>query len=183
MMPTVTISQSNFSRLQKASTPLVDDLDSVLAKILDVYESNKGVAEPSDADVAEDISVKTYPADNPPKLTYTTVNSVRLDGVEFGERWWNSILFEVIGRAAKKMGMPNLKPFLDVNYKQGKDDKFHYIEDADISVQGRDSNLCWRSIMKVAKAAKIPVEVDFSWQDQPTAAFPGRIGRFVYDGK
>jgi hypothetical protein len=35
--------------------------------------------------------------------------------------------------------------------------------------------------MKVAKAAKIAVEVDFSWQDQATAAFPGRHGRFAYD--
>ena len=91
-MPTVTISQSNFSRLQKASTPLVDDLDLSSGEDFDVYESSKGAAEPSDADVAEDISVRTYPADNPPKLTYTTVNSVKLDGVEFGERWWNSML-------------------------------------------------------------------------------------------
>jgi hypothetical protein len=183
MMPTVTISQSNFSRLQKASTPLVDDLDSVLAKILDVYEAGKPPADSSDTAVAEDMSVRSYPADNPPPLTYTTINSVKIDGADFGNRWWNPILFEVIARAAKKMGKDELKPFLDVNYKEGKHEKFQYIKDADISVQGRDSNLCWRSIMRVAKAAKIPLEVDFTWQDQPTAAFPGRIGRFVYDGK
>jgi phosphopantothenate synthetase len=51
-----------------------------------------------------------------------------------------------------------------------------------ISVQGRDSSLCWRSIMKVAMAAKIAVEVDFFWQDQATAAVPGCHGRFSCDG-
>jgi hypothetical protein len=72
---------------------------------------------------------------------------------------------QVIGLAAKKLGLPALKPFLDVNYKAGEVDKFYYMKEADTSVQGRDANLCWRSIMKVAKAAKIPVEVDFYWKD------------------
>jgi hypothetical protein len=180
-MVMVSISQSNFSRLQKHATPLVDDLDAVLAKILDVYEKTKPGAREEPA-AEEDLSVRTFPADNPPNLTFTSVNSVRIDGAEFTNRYWNPILFEVIRLAVLRMGLEKLKPFLDVNYKEGEHEKFVFIKDAGISVQGRDSNLCWRSIMKVAKAAKIAVEIDFFWQDQPNAAFPGRHGRFSYDG-
>jgi hypothetical protein len=176
----VSISQSNFTRLQKHATPLIDDLDTVLAKILDVYERSRP-GEPEEPATEDDLSVRTYPVDNPPNLTFTSVNSVRIDGKEFSNRYWNPILFEVIRVAAIKMGIDKLKPFLDVNYKDGEQEKFVFIKEAGISVQGRDSNLCWRSIMKVAKAAKIAIEVDFFWQDQATAAFPGRHGRFAYD--
>jgi hypothetical protein len=182
MMPTVTINQTNFQRLQQFATPLVDDLDSVLARVLDVYEKTTGgKPAPAPAD-DEDLSVKTYPVESPPNLTFTSINAVTIDGENFGDKYWNPILFNMIGRAAKKIGIGTLKPYLDVNYKDGEDEKFSFIPDAGISVQGRDANLCWRSIMKVAKAAKIPVTVDFYWQDTPKAAHPGRRGRFVYDG-
>jgi hypothetical protein len=182
MMPTVTISQTNFLRLQQFATPLVDDLDSVLAKVLDAYENSVGDRAGAPA-ADDDLSVKTYPFDNPPNLTYTSVSSVTIGGKVFDNKYWNPILFEMIGHAAKKIGMADLRPHLDVNYKDGEFDKFYFVKDAGISVQGRDANLCWRSIMKVAKAANISIEVDFYWQDQPTAAHPGRKGRFVYGAK
>lgn len=182
----VTISNSNFSRLQSHATPLVDDLDSVLAKILDVYEKTKGSKPVAATTVGEDedLSVKTYPSENPPLLTYTSLNSVRIGDTAFDKKYWNPVLFEMIRLAAVKMGMKNLKPHLDVNYKEGEHSGFgEYIKDAGITVQGRDANLCYRSIIKVAKAAKIPVTIDFYWQETPKAAHPGRAGRFVYDGK
>jgi hypothetical protein len=182
MMPTVNISPSNFQRLQQFATPLVDDLDTVLARVLDAYEKSTG-GKPAPAPVAdEDLSVKNYPVDNPPNLTFTSVSAVLIDGQPFNDKYWNPVLFEMIGRAAKKMGIANLKPHLDVNYKDGAAEKFTFIPDAGISVQGRDANLCWRSIMKAAKAAKIPVTIDFYWQDTPKAAHPSRSARFVYDG-
>jgi hypothetical protein len=184
MMPNVSISSSNFTRLQKLATPLVDDLDSVISKILDAYERTVGsTPPPTPVGEDEDLSVKTYPIDSPPPLTYTQPTAVLIDGKPFDNKYWNPVLFEMIGLAAKKIGIANLKPHLDVNYRDGVYEKFNYIADADISVQGRDANLCWRSILKVAKAAKIPVTIDFYWQDAATAAHPGRTGRFVYDGK
>ncbi|WP_156927665.1 hypothetical protein [Bradyrhizobium sp. Tv2a-2] len=184
-MPMVAISNSNFSRLQSHATPLVDDLDSVLAKILDVYEKTTG-ARPAPASVGEDedLSVKTYPVENPPLLTYTSLSNILIDGKAFDKKYWNPVLFEVIRQATVKMGFDALKPHLDVNYKDNEVTGFgEFIKEAGITVQGRDANLCYRSIMKVAKAAKISVTIDFYWQETPKAAHPGRAGRFVYDGK
>jgi hypothetical protein len=182
MMPTVNISQSNFQRLQQFATPLVDDLDSVLSRVLDAYEKSTGDMPPPISAADEDLSVKTFAVDSPPNLTFTSLSAVSIDGQVFTDKYWNPVLFEMIGRAAKKIGIAKLKPHLDVNYKDGPDEKFNFIPDAGISVQGRDANLCWRSIVKVAKAAKIPVAIDFYWQDTPKAAQPGRSGRFVYEG-
>ncbi|WP_024514756.1 hypothetical protein [Bradyrhizobium sp. Tv2a-2] len=181
----VTISNVNFSRLQSHATPLVDDLDSVLAKILDVYERAVGSkAAPTSIGEDQDLSVKTYPTENPPLLTYTSLSNVLIDGNSFDKKYWNPVLFEMIRLAAAAMGMESLKPHLDVNYKEGEHTGFgEYIKEAGITVQGRDANLCYRSIIKVAKAAKIPVTIDFYWQETPKAAHPGRAGRFVYDGK
>jgi hypothetical protein len=38
-------------------------------------------------------------------------------------------------------------------------------------------------IVKLVKAANIPVEVEFFWQDKPTAAFPNHSGPFVMGAK
>src|SRR5262245_11122136 len=132
----VTISNSNFSRLQSHATPLVDDLDSVLAKILDVYEKTMGskpvAATPVGED--EDLSVKIYPSENPPLLTYTSLNNVLISGTAFDKKYWNPVLFEMIRLAAVKMGMKNLKPHLDVNYKEGEHSGFgEYIKEAGIT--------------------------------------------------
>jgi hypothetical protein len=182
MMPTVNISQSNFQRLQQHATPLVDDLDSILARVLDAYEKS-GAAKPAPAAEDEDLSVKNYPIDSPPLLTHTSLNSAVIDSKAFDKKYWNPVLFEMIRLATIKLGIDNLKPHLDVNYKAGEHAGFgEYIKEADITVQGRDANLCYRSIMKVAKAAKIPLAIEFYWQETPKAAHPGRTGRFVYDG-
>jgi hypothetical protein len=183
MMPNVNISNSNFQRLQGLAVPLVDDLDSVLARVLDVYESHHGADTAPVVVAPDDLTVKTFPADAPPDLTYTSIKSIMLDGKVFNDRYWNPLLFAVVGLTTKKLGKDKMLSVLEGNYTPVETQGYKHIPEAGIHVQGRESNLCWRAIYKLLKAADIPVEVDFYWQDKPTAAFPGKNGRFVVEAK
>jgi hypothetical protein len=183
MMPNVNISTQNFQRLQGHAVPLVDDLDSILNRLLDFYETAKGKGAAPTSDVPDDLTVKTFPSDVPPDLTFTSIKSITLDGKAFNNKFWNPLLFDLIGMVAKKVGKEKLMSVLDVNYADEETKSFVFIKDANIYVQGRDSNLCWRSIYKLLKLANISVEVEFYWQDKPTAAFPGKSGRFVVEAK
>jgi hypothetical protein len=183
MMPNVNISPRNFQRLQSLAIPLVDDLDAVLERVLDAYQKENGNVGSVSRETPDDMTVRTYPGDTPPNLTFTSIRSIVVDGQQFHDKYWNPLLFHIIGLAAKKIGKDKMMGVLDVNWSATEQKTFVHIPDAGIYVQGRDANLCWRSIYKLLTAANISVEVDFYWQDKPTAAFPGRSGRFVVEAK
>lgn len=180
------ISEENFLKLQKYAVPLVDTLDDVLARILLVYEQH--LAKNEDATTGEpvglagtpDLPIRIFAGDAPPNLTFTSIRSVTINKKPFSDKFWNPMLFEIIRIAAKKLGLSRLKQSLDVNYVESETDKpsFVWIPEAGIAVQGRDANLCWRSIYKLLAAADIELEVDFYWQHNPKAAYPGKSGRF-----
>jgi hypothetical protein len=182
MMPNVNISNPNFQRLQGLAVPLVDDLDSVLARVLDFYEVHQGTKPSSTTEAPDDLTVNAYAADAPPDLTYTSIKAIMLDEA-FNDRYWNPLMFAVISIATKKVGKDKMLSVLEGNYAPVDTQGYKHIPEAAIYVQGRESNLCWRMINKLSKLANIPVEVDFYWQDKPTAAFPGKNGRFVVEAK
>lgn len=183
MMPTVSISNLVFNRLQKTAVPLIDDLESVLTKLLDYWDQNHTAPPNAVVDTPEDLTTKTYPADAPPNLTYTSVKSITLEGKPFKDRYWNPMFFQVVALAATILGKDKVHSIMEGNYSTEFQKDYRHIPEAGLWVQGRESNLCWRMINKLAKAANIAVEVEFFWQDKPTAAFPGHSGRFVLDAK
>jgi len=184
MMPNVNISNPVFNRLQGKAIPLVDDLESVLTRLLDFWDQNHGSAAPSVEDVPEDLTIKTYPAETPPDLTYTSVKTVTLDGKPYKDRYWNPIFFEIVKRAAEKLGHEEVVSLMEGNYStEDQGVSYRHIPEAKLWVQGRESNLCWRMIQKLARAASIAVEVEFFWQDKPTAAYPNQSGRFIVEAK
>jgi hypothetical protein len=183
MMPNVNIPNPIFNRLQGKAVPLVDDLESVLTKLLDFWDQNHTSAPAISADTPEDLTTKTYPADAPPDLTYTSVKSITLNGKPFKDRYWNPMFFQVVALAATKLGKDKVHSLMEGNYSTEELKDYRHIPEANLYVQGRESNLCWRMIHKLAKAANISVAVEFFWQDKPTAAFPGHSGRFVMEAK
>ncbi len=93
-MPQITISQENFTRLQAAAIPLVDTVDTVIARALDELE--KGTTGPSNS------TERTFSAGSPPDLSFTTVRWASVDGAVLAgaETYWNLILMAVIRAAA-----------------------------------------------------------------------------------
>jgi hypothetical protein len=153
--------------------------------LLNFHDKYSG-AQPSTApsEDAGEPELTVYDADNPPSLRFTELDSVEMGGKSQKPKGWNPILFETIRQASHILGKEQLKQHLDVKWVAGKSEKLVYIPDADISVQGHEANLCWRSILKLAKAANLSINIDFHWPlDEPKSAHPGRKGRVKYDAR
>jgi hypothetical protein len=127
--------------------------------------------------------VKSYPADTPPDLTFTGIKSIKVDGETFSNRYWNPLMFALIGKAAEKIGKEKLQPFLEGKSSEKENKNYVHVPAAGLWVQGREANLCWRQINKVAKAADIAVEVEFFWPEDSKASNAGKSGRFVVEVK
>lgn len=167
----------------RSSTELAAGTAKVAAALNEVRSANTAIFEALNA---ESISFRP---EAPPSLTFTQPKRIILDGKPFTDKaklYWNPLMFELIRKAAGVLGKDRLKALLDINHVDGlgmQEKKYHYIEEADLSVQGTDSNGCWAQIFKLAKGANLPLEVEFAWQNAPTAAHPGLVGRFSVDLK
>jgi hypothetical protein len=182
-MPNVNVANVVFNRLQSKAVPLVDDLDTVLTRLLDFWDKHHGSAGQKTQVAPEDLTVKSYSGDMPPDLTFTGIKLIKLDGEAFSNRYWNPLMFAVIGNAANKIGKEKLQPLLEGNSSEKQNKNYVHVPEAGLWVQGREANLCWRQINKIAKAAGLAIEVDFFWPEDSKSANAGKSGRFVIEGK
>lgn len=176
-MPQIMISQENFSRLQASAVPLVDTIDTVVARALDALE--RGTLHESNAP-----SERVFDAASPPDLSFTTVRWASVDGAVLAgaETYWNLILMAVI-RAAVAHGAISTqisKRLLANHIDEMKEDGgYKFVPEAGLSVQGQDANNAWKSAAYLADGFGISIEVAFVWQNNPKAALPGQAGRLV----
>jgi hypothetical protein len=183
MMPNVNIANPVFNRLQSKAVPLVDDLDTVLIRLLDFWDKHHGQESESSTMTQDDLTLRVYSADAPPDLTFTGIKSITVDGETFSSRYWNPLMFAVIGKAAEKIGKEKLKPHLEGNSSEKENKNYVQVPAAGLWVQGREANLCWRQINRVAKAAGIALEVEFFWPEDSKSSNAGKSGRFVVEAK
>src|SRR4051812_30609479 len=98
MAPQIQLSPATFARLQKYAEPLVDDIESVINKIIDSHESKGGATPPSPPPGAKDYG------STPPNLTHTKVLSMEIGGKVLDKSaGWNGLLNEAILQAAAKL--------------------------------------------------------------------------------
>jgi hypothetical protein len=174
MSPQVNIAPATFARVQKFAEPLVDDLDSVLNKIMDIAEGKQQAPAPTG-------NVKDFSGGNP-NLTFTKVLSAEVGGkvLPKTETTWNHMLIEVIKQAATKLNDVNaLKRLIIVNSVVGKkeDQGYRHIPEAGVSVQGQDAIGAWKAASHILKSMHIPGEVVFVWHDNEKAAHPSQTGK------
>lgn len=180
-MPLVAISDENFTRLQKHAVPLVDSLDTVLAKALDALDGAPGSSANSDGPKLH------YSAASAPDLSFTTVKHALIDGTALPpvQTYWNNILLAVV-QSASKHGATTVQigSKLLVNHLIGKkeDGGYRYVPEAGLSVQGQDANGAWKATYFLAREFGIKVEVMFAWQNNPKAANPGLTGNLSVGG-
>ena len=175
MSPQVTIAPATCTRVQKFAEPLVDDLDSVLNKIMDIAEGKLNAPAPTG-------NVKDFSGGNPPNLTFTKLLSAEVGGKVLSktETTWNHMLIEVIKQAAAKLNDVNaLKRLIIVNSVVGKkeDQGYRHIPEAGVSVQGQDAIGAWKAASQILKSMHIPGEVVFVWHDNEKAAHPNQTGK------
>jgi hypothetical protein len=175
MTSQIELKPETIARLKSFAEPLVDTFDSVVNRALDALEA-QSKADPSQR------QPRVLNPGSPPSLAYTTVHSIVLNGKRFpaAETYWNHLMFAVIREAAKRFPPKKLDEIVICNHVMGKreDSGYRWLEDAGISVQGQDANGAWATTAHILPLLRLPVEVEFSWQNNPKAASPGERAAF-----
>ena len=175
------LTETTKARVAKHAKPFVDTFDSVLNRIIDVYEQ---VTESPDSDVRPGgLEIKDFDPGTPPNLTHTKVLSITFNGTHFNPEatTWNALLLEAIRIARKKIKSDEeLRGLIAVNFVFGRkeDDGYRYLHDADLSVQGQDSNKAWNGTFQIARKLSLPFDVIFAWREKEGSQNPGIKGRF-----
>jgi hypothetical protein len=176
MAPNVTLSPETITRLKSFAEPLVDTFDTVMNRAMDALEAANSNG------VATNGAIRSLNPARPPNLAYTTVHSIIFNGKRFppAETYWNHLLLAVIREASKKFPPKKVDELVICNHVMGKkeDNGYKYLEEAGISVQGQDANGAWKAIAHMLLELKLPLEVEFSWQDNPKAVAPGERAKF-----
>lgn len=177
-MPQVDLSDSTFARLQRLAIPLVDNIDSVIGRLLDAY-GELGSSQMTAA--ASHDGARSFDPASPPSLTHTKLLSARFGAtsVDRGANWNSLLLLAIRTAKAKVATVDELRRFLIVNWVPGKkeDEGYKFVPDLGISIQGQDANAAWRGAFHIAQQLSCPIEVEFVWRNKEGAAFPGEAAR------
>jgi hypothetical protein len=178
MSPNVVLAQETIDRLKGFAEPLVDTFDTVMHRAMDALEAHLSKS------VQRGDGIRKLNPENPPNLSYTTVHTIIFNGKRFApaETYWNHLLLAVIREAAKKFPAKKLDEIIICNHVMGKKENngYKFIQEAGLSVQGQDANGAWKAIVHIALELKMPIEVEFSWQDNPKAVAPGERAKFQF---
>jgi hypothetical protein len=182
MSPSVELSPHTFARLQAHAVPLIDDIESVINRIIDYYEAKGGTPLPTSFGSASE-NVRQFTPATPPDLTHTKVLAIELCGkpLQHGQVNWNGLLFAAIREAkARTKTLADFTRLMLVNFveKQKGDEGFRFLPDVGISVQGQDANASWRAACNLAQQLGFQLKVTFAWRQKEGAAFPGVTGQF-----
>jgi hypothetical protein len=180
-MPPVDLSTKTITRLQKLAIPLIDTFDTVIAKLLDAYETK-----PKAGVIIHQshTSIQAFDPAAPPNLAHTTVKSIKFCGkvLKPSETYWNPLMHAAIRKVAER-GIPveELKSHVLANsiVGQKEDDGYKYLADVGLSVQGQDANGAWKTTYHLASTFSLPVAVTFAWQNNPKATAPNVTGSFT----
>jgi hypothetical protein len=175
MSPQVTLSAETFGRLQRFAEPLVDDIESVINRLIDHYEIKQGSPIPA-------TTAKEYGGGTAPNLTHTKLLSAEIGGKTLAKVDWNALLVEAVVQAAKKLNdAEELATLIIVKRVVGQkeDMGYRFIDAAGVSVQGQDANGAWKATAHIAKTLHMPVKVLFMWYDNEKAANPGQTGKLT----
>ena len=179
MPPTFDLAEDNFVRLQGLAIPLIDDLNSVIRRILDQIDTNDP---PTEAEARASVtSSKKFDAFTPPDLTHTKLIAATIDSKDIEQRTWRSLRDTAI-RALVKVhngDIAKFGPIILSRFARGNrngEDGFAYLEDIDLSVQGQDAIGCYKTAFHIALNLGLPIRVQFLWRQKEAAAHPGVTG-------
>jgi hypothetical protein len=178
-VPSVELSPQTFARLQALAVPLVDNIETVIGRLLETYEARVPAA------AAE--AARQFNPLSPPSLTHTKVLAIEFCGkpLERGDATWNGLVNAAV-RVARSHAKTaaELKQIVIIPFVEGPktDEGFRYLVEAGVSIQGQDANGAWRAVSHIAQKLGLAVTVRFVWREKEDAAFPGVVGQFTIQG-
>ena len=173
-MKNVSMEDPTFERLQSHAKPLVDTIDSVISRALDVLEQSASPAAvtPIDGNAQE----RTIDPRRLPRLTHTKVLDASIAGTSITRPNWNRLVYEMLRLAMKRVGsFDELQKLCPVNMVRGRkeDEGYKYFSDIEMSVQGQEANGACRALVTLAEALGIALEIVFMWRQKEGADSPG----------
>jgi hypothetical protein len=177
-MPTITLSDGYDAKLKALVTePFVDTRESLIQALIDEALARRGITvnAKGQARVAGDNLPRLNP-DSPDNLAFTRVRSATVNGKEINRPKWNGVMDQLHVLALRRLGsFDALKRATRARLRQGRfeDEGYKYLPEADISIQGVDSNLAWAHSLRLARALRVPLRLTVEWRDTPSAAHPG----------
>jgi hypothetical protein len=198
MCPAIEITEHTYSLLQSVAIPLVDTPDTIIQRLVRVYENRERKSSCVDGvDFSarvpsglsgvgkQENSLLTFTEKNIPDVTHTTFTSGNAGGRDASD--WNhlmllahAIAYECLGRDINALNQAST-----ANIKEGEEfaHGFKNIKGYPFSVQGVEANKACSIVLQLAKKFRFSVEANFRWQAKERAAYPGRLGKIYFDGQ
>jgi hypothetical protein len=179
-MPTITLSDVPFAELKSLAEPFVDTPESLIAALIHAEVLRRGVS-PNRNGHSQDASgdfLRLNP-DRHESLAFTRVLSAAVNGRELNRPKWNSLMNHVHVLGLSRLGsLDALRRATGAQLRQGRyeDEGYKYLHEADLSIQGVDSNGAWDHSLALARELRVPIRITFEWRNRDGAAHPGQRG-------
>ena len=177
-MASLELRELTLQRIKELWRPTEDaNAEAVIIRALDALEASLTNTPSKTPGLHFDITIDPR---NVPNLTHTKVLTAVLDAKTYPKPNWNSLLDEVLVRAAEKeLKAKDVQRICAINVKDGKktDEGYRFLGLVNLSVQGQDANAACRGIIAMAKYLGLTVLVEFKWREKDGAAHPGKIAK------
>ena len=192
-MATIEIPDSLFMRLQKLAVPLVDTPAMVIQRLLNSYEAETGQAVASAGQTGPREQRRAQPLSESEPGKVPSLRHTRILTAEFAGRkadGWNSLVHVAHIEAVKRLGSVEAvrristgKMMLGHANSERARAGYRYVPEINACIQNVDANHAWSNTFRLAKALKVPVEVELEWLDKREAALPGKTARLLWKPK
>jgi hypothetical protein len=183
-LPTIDITPETYQKLQTLGTAFIDTPETVIARLADeALVRRRTVRVRPDLPVLDSdwIDLDPFFTGN---LAHTRVRRATFDNQDIDPPQWNNLLRVAHVEAKKRLGsFAAVKQASSARIWEGKLDErgFKFVPEANLSIQGLDSNLSWGSSLRLAKKLGVSIEVEFDWHEKDGAAHPGKRGHIRWE--
>lgn len=178
MAHNIALSDSTFAKLQGLARPFVDTPESIIVNLADEELKRRKVElSRASASAAPETELRLDP-DRSESLTHSKLLAATFDGKEIHRPKWNGLLDHAHVMARQRLGsFEAVQKISGANIRPGQyeEEGFHYLKDADLSIQGVDSNLAWSHSLGIARHLRTAIRVKLQWRHKEGAARPGQV--------
>lgn len=182
-MPTIEITDHDFTRLQKVAVPFIDTPATAFTKVMDAFERSMGCANSVDVPVPAASTLPVYHHDNLPPLTHTKLLEARFGGVQPEKAAWDALVRLALVEVRNKVGtIQDLRKMAAANVVEGRkdDEGYKFLPEHGFSYQGVSAEDAVKIVFRCAKGLKVDFAAEFEWRSKEDAYRRGERARLEH---